>query len=81
MIGLGLGTYGTSDFFDRAMGMLTPWSHVPHVFLSYTDNMSFKQRFYNVILSSYDWIYRNWIALPEQNRDAKEFFGHLEGEN
>lgn len=73
-----LGTYGHSDFFDRAMGLLTPWSHVPHMLLSYTDNMSFQQRCYNVILSIYEWCHRNWIALPEQNGDAKEIFGFLE---
>lgn len=58
--------------------MLTPWSHVPHVLLSYTDNMNFLQRFYNVILSSYEWIYRSWVILPTHNRDAKEIFGYLE---
>lgn len=25
------GGYGNSDFFDRQMGHLTPWSHVPHM--------------------------------------------------
>lgn len=61
------------------MGLLTPWSHVPHMLLSYTDNMSFQQRFYNVILSMYEWCYRNWVALPAHNKIAKEFFGFLEG--
>lgn len=72
-----ISTYGASDFFDRAMGMLTPWSHVPHVLLSYTDKMTFTERAYNAYLSIFEWIYRNWYALPEQNRQAEQFFGHL----
>lgn len=75
-----ISTYGASDFFDRAMGMLTPWSHVPHVLLSYTDEMSFTERAYNAYLSIYEWIDRNWNALPEQNRQAEKFFGHLVAE-
>lgn len=75
-----ISTYGTSDFFDRAMGMLTPWSHVPHILLNYSDNMKFTERAYNAYLSIYEWIYRNWYALPEQNRQAEQFFGHLVGE-
>lgn len=75
-----ISTYGASDFFDRAMGMLTPWSHVPHVLLSYTDKMTFTERAYNAYLSIYEWFYRNWYALPEQNRQAEQFFGHLVAE-
>lgn len=75
-----ISTYGASDFFDRAMGMLTPWSHVPHVLLSYTDEMAFTDRAYNAYLSICEWIYRNWYALPEQNRQAQQFFGHLVAE-
>lgn len=49
-----ISTYGASDFFDRAMGMLTPWSHVPHVVLSYSDQMSLTERAYNAYLSIYE---------------------------
>lgn len=72
-----ISTYGTSDFFDRAMGQLTPWSHVPHMLLSYTDEMTFCERAYNVLLSAYDWFHRNWVALPLHNEKAREHFGHL----
>lgn len=71
------GPYGYSDFFDRAMGLLTPWSHVPHVLLSYGDDMTYFQRVYNVILSLYDWWYRNWIMLEHQNEIAQRQFAHL----
>lgn len=60
------------------MGLLTPWSHVPHNLLSYTDNMSFWERVYNVYLSTYELIYRKYYYLPEMDKQAREFFGHLE---
>lgn len=70
-------TYGYSDFFDRAMGHLTPYSHIAHMVLPYGDDMSYSERVYNVVLSLYDWWYRNWIVLPKQNEIAQRFFGHL----
>ena len=60
------------------MGLLTPWSHVPHNLLSYTDNMSFWERVYNVYLSTYELIYRKYYYLPEMDKQAREFFSHLE---
>lgn len=60
------------------MGLLTPWSHVPHMALSYTDNMSFSQRWYNTIVSAYDWFCRRYEHLPGQNELIKKHFAHLE---
>lgn len=74
-----IGPYGYSDFFDRANGLLTPWSHVPHMLLPYSDNMSYTERVHNVILSIYDWWFRNWVMLPQQNEIAQRYFGHLAG--
>lgn len=71
------GPYGYSDFFDRAMGLLTPWSHVPHMLVPYGDNMSYFERVHNVILSAYDWWFRNWVLLPQQHAIAQRYFGHL----
>lgn len=74
-----LGPYGHTDFFDRAMGLLTPWSFVPHHILSYDDEMSYTQRIYNVILSLYDWWFRSWIVSSRQNDIARRYFNHLVG--
>lgn len=60
------------------MGHLTPWSYVPHYLLTYTDNMSFQERLWNVYVSLYDLIHRNFIYLPSMNEQAKKHFGHLE---
>lgn len=72
-------TYGYSDFFDRAMGMLTPLSHVPHMLLPYDDNMSYLERVNNVVLSVFDWWFRTFVTLPKQNEIAQRYFGHLAG--
>lgn len=61
------------------MGMLTPLSHVPHMLLSYGDDMTYIERVHNVILSAFDCLYRTFITLPKQNEIAKRYFGHLTG--
>lgn len=75
-----LGPYGHTDFFDRAMGLITPWSFVPHQILSYDDDMTYSQRIYNVILSLYDHWFKSWVALSKQNEIAQRYFSHLAGE-
>uniref|UniRef100_A0A182W6E0 Uncharacterized protein n=1 Tax=Anopheles minimus TaxID=112268 RepID=A0A182W6E0_9DIPT len=74
---LTISTYGYSDFFDRIMGLQTPWSFVPHMILSYEDDMNFLQRAYNVLLSMCDSVYRNYKYLPQQDQLAREAFGEL----
>lgn len=59
------------------MGMLTPWSHVPHMLLPYGDDMSYSERVHNLVLSVFDWGYRTWVVLPKQNAIAQRYFGHL----
>ncbi|XP_058448415.1 UDP-glycosyltransferase UGT5-like [Malaya genurostris] len=73
-----ISTYGYSDFMDRAMGLLTPWSCVPHMLLDYEHGMNFFQRSYNVLLSTFDYMLREYYYMPEMNKMAKEFFGDLE---
>uniref|UniRef100_A0A182T1V5 UDP-glucuronosyltransferase n=1 Tax=Anopheles maculatus TaxID=74869 RepID=A0A182T1V5_9DIPT len=72
-----ISTYGYSDFFDRIMGLRTPWSFVPHMILSYEDDMDFPQRAYNFLISLYDAAYRRCIYLPDQFELAREAFGEV----
>lgn len=39
--------------------------------------MSFIERGYNVLLSTYDWLLRTFVHYPAQNEIAKKNFGHL----
>lgn len=61
------------------MGLLTPWSFVPHFLLPYGDDMSYTERVYNVILSLYSWWLRSWVMLERQNEIAHRHFAHLAG--
>lgn len=45
--------------------------------LPYTDDMSFFERWFNMIHSTIDWILRRWIHIPWQTEIAKKHFGHL----
>lgn len=60
------------------MGLLTPLSHVSHTLLTYTDQMNFFERWYNTILSGYDWFLRRFYHIPLQTKIAEKHFGHLE---
>lgn len=73
-----ISTYGTSDFFDRGMGLMTPWSHVSHSMLSFSDNMSFYERCYNVAFSTLDYFMRRFFHLPKQMQVAQKHFSNLE---
>lgn len=65
------------DSFDNDMGLLTPYSHVPSVFLPYSDNMTFLQRWANTLFSMLNWIMRELVHNPLQNGLAEKYFGHL----
>lgn len=61
------------------MGSLTPLSFVPHMLLvHYGDNMTFSQRCYNLIISTFDAIYRKYIYMPENEKIAQKYFKALD---
>lgn len=73
-----IGPLGPSDFFDRIMGSLTPWSFVPHsVILHYGDNMSFFERCYNFALSTFDAVLRKYYYIPRMDKMARISFQDL----
>lgn len=71
------GTYGTSDFFDFQMGLLTPWSHVAHTLVSFSNNMTFYERLYNAAISTVDLVIRRFSHLPRQTKVAEKYFSNL----
>ena len=75
-----IGTMGYADNMDHAMGLVTPWSVIPHLVLSHTDRMTFWERMYNSYLSLYDAVMRRWYYLPQMQVMAEKHFGaHIEG--
>lgn len=60
------------------MGLATPFSHVPHAILDFSDEMTFSERFYNLALSVFDAaIVRPYFHLPRQMAIAEKHFGDL----
>ncbi|XP_053685210.1 UDP-glycosyltransferase UGT5-like [Sabethes cyaneus] len=74
-----VGTFGFAQYMGPMMGMMNMWSHVPHEFLPYTDNMSFFQRMYNSMVSYYELVMRSVYYMPKQEAMAKTHFAHLQG--
>ena len=70
-----IGTMGYADNMDHAMGIVTPWSFIPHLLLSHTDRMSFRERAYNTYLSLYDNVWRRWYYMPKMQQMAEKYFG------
>lgn len=46
--------------------------------LPYTDNMTFSQRWYNSIVTFYDYFIRRFVYLPREEALMKKHFAHLE---
>lgn len=61
------------------MGIMTPWSFVPHIALPYKDRMNFWERCHNVFVSVVDLIGRRWYYLPEQQKLAEKYFKDVPG--
>lgn len=45
--------------------------------LPYTDNMSFTERWYNTIVTVFDWAVRHLVYLPSEREYANKNFAHL----
>lgn len=45
--------------------------------LSYTDNMTFVERWYNTAVSVYEMLLRYFVHFPSHNQIAQTHFGHL----
>ncbi|EAT45644.1 AAEL003099-PA [Aedes aegypti] len=61
-------TFGSSMWSNDLVGTPAPPSHVAHFMLSYTDKMSFWQRFHNTAMTIVDRLYYELRYLPNQKR-------------
>lgn len=71
------GPFGSPDFIDRQQGLLPALSFVPHWTLPFSDNMSFFERWFNTIVTVYDWALRTYAFLPTEEEYTKKHFSHL----
>lgn len=46
--------------------------------LTYSDKMTFTERWHNVAVGFYDWFIRKFVFLPSEEEFTRRFFAHLE---
>lgn len=76
-----IATLGHADYFDYAMGLMTPWSFVPHSVLTFNDDMSFGERVINIFWGLTDAILRRYYYMSKMQSMADKYFSHLKGDN
>ncbi|KAH8269648.1 hypothetical protein KR018_012618 [Drosophila ironensis] len=73
-------TLGYENHMSQMMGLITPWSFVPHGFMPFTDRMSFLERVRNSYASLYEDLDRLLVYFPKMDAVASEFFGPVLGQ-
>lgn len=71
-------TLGYENHMSQMMGIITPWSYVPHGFLPFDDKMNFWERLKNTVASLYTDLYREFVYFPKQDALVKKYLSHLE---
>uniref|UniRef100_A0A1I8P863 UDP-glucuronosyltransferase n=1 Tax=Stomoxys calcitrans TaxID=35570 RepID=A0A1I8P863_STOCA len=71
------GTLGFENHMSQMMGLLSPWSFIPHGFTDYSDRMTFKERLLNTYYSLGEDILREFHYFPQMDRMVQKYFGHL----
>ncbi|XP_062549718.1 UDP-glucosyltransferase 2-like [Armigeres subalbatus] len=69
-------TFGSCMWTNDLVGSPAPPSHVAHFLLSYTDKMTFWQRFHNTAMTIIDRLYYEQRYLPNQRRMYEAGFPH-----
>lgn len=73
---LTIATLGHADYFDNAMGLLTP-SYVPHHVLEFTDRMAFYERCVNLFWRLTDSFLRKYYYMEKMQQMANHHFGDV----
>lgn len=73
---LTIATLGHADYFDNAMGLLTP-SYVPHHVLTFTDQMTFYERCVNSFWRLTDFFLRKFYYMEKMQEMADRYFGQI----
>ncbi|KAJ8918827.1 hypothetical protein NQ315_011113 [Exocentrus adspersus] len=69
-----LSTIGANAWVNNLVGNPAPLSYVPDVFLSYSSNMTFKQRLVNWLFTVAAELNRHLFYFPAQNKILKEHY-------
>ncbi|XP_017087037.2 UDP-glycosyltransferase UGT5-like [Drosophila bipectinata] len=69
-----ISTFGYANYFSQLHGIISPWSYVPHLYMPYSDRMSFWERIGNVFTSGADDLLRKFSYYPEQDAVLRKHF-------
>lgn len=61
-------------YISEKMGAPVPLSHVPHIYLPYTDHMNFLERSHNLLLSFLEKFYYYYTYFPQQEELYNNIF-------
>ncbi|XP_017866751.1 PREDICTED: UDP-glucuronosyltransferase 2B13 isoform X1 [Drosophila arizonae] len=70
-------TLGYENHMSQMMGLITPWSFVPHGFMPFTDRMSFMERVHNTYVSLYEDFDRLLSYFPKMDAITERYFGQV----
>ncbi|XP_011294798.1 UDP-glycosyltransferase UGT5 isoform X2 [Musca domestica] len=70
-------TLGFESRMSQMMGVIMPWSFVPHTFSPYSDRMNFFERLMNSFYSLTEDIIREYDYFPKMDTMMRKYFGHL----
>lgn len=75
-----INTFGPSNMFDRIMGLMPPFSFIPHsMLIHYGDEMTFFQKLDNAFTSIGEIFVRDWNYEPKMQAIADKGFESLAG--
>ncbi|KAH8324775.1 hypothetical protein KR074_000597, partial [Drosophila pseudoananassae] len=72
-----LSTSGYANYLSQLVGIVSPWSYVPHKWMAYTDRMTFWERIGNAFVSGSEDLYREFKYYPEQDAILRKHFSNI----
>uniref|UniRef100_A0A336LZ62 CSON008880 protein n=1 Tax=Culicoides sonorensis TaxID=179676 RepID=A0A336LZ62_CULSO len=71
---IGVTAFGTPHYTNDIMGGHKTDAFVPHFALEYGNEMNLIERFHNVLVHGFDYMYREFIAIPRQDAMMRQYF-------
>jgi glucuronosyltransferase len=67
-------SFGGTDWMDNWVGNPHPYAYIPGAFVTYSDRMTFWERFINTVNGIVQSIGRRYYYLPQQDAIARKYF-------
>ncbi|KAH8290217.1 hypothetical protein KR054_001100, partial [Drosophila jambulina] len=69
-------TFGYANYLSQLVGVVSPWSYVPHAYATYTDRMSLWERIGNVAICAAEDLVREFSYYPKQDAVLRKHFSN-----